>query len=275
MPRIHPTAVVDPAAELADDVEVGAYAIVEGDVKIGPGTRLASHAVVRRYTTLGRDNFVDSFAVLGGLPQDLKFSPRTVSYLRIGDANVFREGVTISRATGEGNATVVGSRTYWMTCAHAGHNATVEDDVILVNGAAIGGHATVMRGTILSAHVAVHQFCWIGERVMTQGNCAIATHIPPFSLMSYGINRLLGLNTVGLRRAKDISEQDRDQIKHAFRLLYRSGLTPAQALQEMDARTDWGPAAGKYRDFIRRVISAQKPFNRPLPSLRLTRRGTE
>ena len=275
MPKIHPTAVVDASAELADDVEIGAYAIVEADVKIGLGTRLASHAVVRRYTSLGQGNFVDSFAVLGGLPQDLKFSPQTVSYLRIGDANVFREGVTISRATGEGNATTVGSRTYWMTCAHAGHNATVEDDVILVNSAAIGGHATVMRGAILSAHVAVHQFCWVGERVMTQGNGGISTHVPPYSLIAFGMNRLVGLNIVGLRRAKDISDQDRDQIKQAFRLLYRSGLTPSQALKEMDARADWGPAAGKYRDFIRQVLSAPKPFNRPLPSLRLARRGAD
>lgn len=275
MSRIHPTAVVDPSAELAEGVEIGPYAIVEGDVRIGEGTRLAAHAVVRRYTTLGRNNFVDSGAVLGGLPQDLKFSPITVSHLRIGDDNVFREGVTISRATGEGNATVVGSRCYWMAGTHAGHNATVEDDVILVNGSAIAGHATVMRGVLLSAHAGVHQFCWVGERAMIQGNGGASAHVPPYSLMAFGINKLAGLNLVGLRRAADLTDTDRRQIKEAFRLLYRSGLTPAQALREMEARDDWGAPARKYVDFVRRVAQAQKPFKRGLPALRKRRRSAE
>ena len=128
MATIHSTALVDPAAKLADDVEIGPYCLVEADVALGPGTVLRPHAIVRRYTTLGSGNFVDSFAVLGGLPQDLKFKPDTVSFVRIGDNNVFREGVTVSRATGEGHATTVGSGTYWMTGSHAGHDATVHDD---------------------------------------------------------------------------------------------------------------------------------------------------
>ena len=275
MPKIHPTAVVDSSAELADGVEIGPYAIVEADVRIGEGTRLASHAVVRRYTTLGRNNLVDSGAVLGGLPQDLKFSPATVSYLRIGDGNVFREGVTISRATGEGNVTTVGSRTYWMACSHAGHNATVEDGVILTNGSAIGGHATVMQGAILSANASVHQFCWLGERAMIQGCGGTSTHVPPYSLLAIGVNKLVGLNLVGLRRAADLSDQDRRQIKEAFRLLYRSRLTPGRALQEMEARDDWGAPARKYVDFVRRVVQAEKPFARGLPALRKRRRIAE
>ncbi|HOD83012.1 MAG TPA: acyl-ACP--UDP-N-acetylglucosamine O-acyltransferase [Phycisphaerae bacterium] len=274
MPKIHPTAIVEASAELADGVEIGPYAIVEADVRIGEGTRLAAHAVVRRHTTLGRNNYVDSGAVLGGLPQDLKFTPETVSYLRIGDGNVFREGVTISRATGEGNATVVGNRCYWMADTHAGHNATIEDDVVLVNGSAIAGHATVMRGVLLSAHAVVHQFCWVGERAMIQGNGGVSTHVPPYSLMAFGINKLAGLNLVGLRRAPDLNDQDRRQIKEAFRLLYRSGLTHAQALREMEARDDWTPPARRYVDFVRRATQADKPFKRGLPALRKRRRST-
>jgi len=149
MPKVHPTAIVHPTAVLSDGVEIGAYSIVEADVVIGPGTVLRDHAILRRYTTIGQNNIVDSYAVLGGLPQDLKFNPRTASYLRVGDDNVFREGVTISRATGEGEATVVGNRTYWMTTAHAGHSAVVEDDCILVNGSALAGHTVLGRGAIL------------------------------------------------------------------------------------------------------------------------------
>ncbi len=274
MARIHPTAVVDPSAHLADDVEIGPGCIVEADVEIGAGTVLRAHAILRRYTTLGQGNLVDSFAVLGGEPQDLKFDPATVSYLRIGDRNVFREGVTISRATGQGNQTRVGSDTYWMAGAHAGHNAVVEDGVILANGSAAGGHATIGRGAILSGNVMVHQFTWVGEMVMTQGNSGTSVHVPPYTLTA-GINYVVGLNSVGLRRAAHISDEDRRQIKEAFRLTYRAGLPLAKAIEQMDRCADWGEAAGKFRDFARRVLAAKKPYNRGLAKLRLRAESDE
>lgn len=267
MARIHPTAIVDSGAELADGVEIGAFAVVEADVRIGEGTVLRPHAVVRRYTTLGRGNHVDSFAVLGGEPQDLKFDPRTVSYLRIGDENTFREHVTISRATGEGKATTVGSRTYWMAASHAGHNATIEDEVILANGALIGGHATIQRGAILSGHVLIHQHVWVGERVMTQGGAATGMHVPPFCILARRVNTIASLNVVGLRRAPDITDTDRRQVKRAFELLYRSGLARRETVRQMDEHTDWGPAASRFRDFVRRVLEAEPPYNRGLCAL--------
>jgi UDP-N-acetylglucosamine acyltransferase len=263
MAKIQPTAIVHPSAVLADDVEIGAYSIVEADVVIGPGSVLREHATLRRYTTLGQNNIVDSHAVLGGNPQDLKFDPRTVSYLRVGDHNVFREGVTISRGTGEGEATIVGNRTYWMTAAHAGHNAVVEDNAILVNGSALAGHTVLGRGAILSAHVVVHQFCWIGEWAMSQGNAATSMHIAPFTLFA-GVNRVASLNVIGLRRAEEITEEDRRQIREAFNLTYRSRLTLSNALRAMDERTEWGAAATRFRDFVRRVVSARPPYNRGL-----------
>ena len=267
MAKIHPTAMVDSAAIFSDDVDIGAYSIVEADVVIGPGTVLRDHAILRRYTTLGRNNVLDSYAVLGGIPQDLSFDPRTVSYLRVGDNNVFREGVTISRATREGNATVVGNRTYWMTAAHAGHDAVVEDDAILVNGAALAGHTVLGRGAILSAHVAVHQFCWVGEMAMGQGNSATSMHIPPFAIFA-GANRIVSLNVVGLRRSKGITREDRHQVKEAFDLTYRRNLIVTDALRAMDEHTEWGAAASRFRDFVRRVVLAQSPFKRGLCPLR-------
>lgn len=267
MARIHPTAIVHEGARLADDVEVGPHCVIESDVQIGPGCRLREHVIVRRYTTIGRCNLIDAFAVLGGEPQDVKFDPTTVSYLRIGDENVFREGVTISRATGEGKATVVGNKTYWMALSHAGHNAVIEDKVILVNGAAVGGHATVGRGAILSVHVGVHQFCWIGEGAMTQGNSGYSAHLPPFTIGA-AINRLVGLNTVGLQRNPEMTEKDRDEIKEAFRLIFRSKLTAARAVSELNARTDLGAPACRFRDFIRRALEAQPPYDRTLCRLR-------
>ncbi len=261
MPKIHPTAIVHPKAQLADDVEVGPYCIVEQDVTIGSGTVLRQHVIVRRYTTMGSGNFVDSFVVLGGEPQDFGFDAASKTFLRIGDQNVFREGVTVSRATGEGKTTTVGSRTYWMTHSHAGHNATIEDGVILANGAAVAGHAVIGRKAILSACALVHQFCWVGEMVMTQGHAGASMHIPPFCLLA-NINNVVALNTVGLRRAKDITEEDRRQIHEAFHLLYRSGLPTSKALEKMNEHPEWGAAASRFREFIRKALAAEKPFRR-------------
>ena len=267
MPKVHSTAIVHPTAILSDDVEIGAYGVVEADVMIGPGTVLREHAILRRYTTVGRNNIVDSYAVLGGLPQDIKFNPGTTSYLRVGDDNVFREGVTISRATGEGEATIVGNRTYWMTAAHAGHNAVIEDDAILVNGSALAGHTVLGRGAMLSAHVVVHQFCWVGEGAMSQGNSATSMHIAPFTLFA-GVNKVVSLNVVGIRRSKEVTEKERRQIREAFDLTYRSSLNLNDALRAMNERTEWGPAAARFRDFVRRVVSAQPPYKRGLCPLR-------
>jgi len=271
MPKIHPTAIVDPDARLADGVIVGAHCIVESDVTLGEGTELRSHVVVRSHTTLGKGNLVDPFTVIGGEPQDLKFDPATVTYVRIGDNNVFREGVTVSRATHEGGATVIGSDTYWMTQAHIGHDATVEDRCILTNNAGVGGHAIVCQRAILSAHVLIHQFTWVGEMVMTQGHSGASAHVPPYTLLAR-INYLVGLNAVGLRRAQDISDEDRRQIKEAFSLTYQAGLSPAQALERMDDWADMTPAAAKFREFVRKVITAERPFNRGLCPYRPDRR---
>jgi UDP-N-acetylglucosamine acyltransferase len=267
MPKVHPTAIVHPSAEVADDVEIGPYCVVEGDVRIGPACRLREHVIVRRYTTLGRHNVLDAYTVLGGEPQDYKFDVESVTHLRIGDDNVFREGCTLSRATTPGGATVVGNRTYWMTGAHAGHDSVVEDDAILINQCALAGHTVLGRKAILSAHVVVHQFCWVGEMVMTQGNCAIGMHTPPYVVVA-GVSDVVGLNAIGLRRSPDISEEDRRQIKEAYNITYRSGIGTSQALEKMDECKDWAAPAGRFREFIRKVLTAKKPFRRGICHLR-------
>ncbi len=271
MSKIHPTAIVDDSAQIGDDVRIGPHCIVEPDVVIGPGCRLRSNVVVRRFTTMGANNVVDPFCVLGGEPQDFKFDPATESYLRIGDGNVFREGVTISRATGAGRVTRVGNNTYWMANSHAGHNVTVGDEVVMVNNACIGGHSTIGPRTILSANTVIHQFCRVGRMVMGQGNSATSMHVPPYTILVF-VNKLVGLNSVGLRRAKDISDEDRRQIKEAFRITYRSGQTAEKALEQMDACADWGPAAAEFREFIREALAAEPPFNRGLCRLRSGRK---
>jgi UDP-N-acetylglucosamine acyltransferase len=265
MAKIHPTAEVHAKAQLADDVEVGAFTVIEDQVQIGAGSIIRSHAVIRRYTKMGSNNFVDSFVVLGGEPQDLKFDKRTISHLEIGDNNSFREGATVSRATGEGEKTAVGNNTLWMSNSHAGHNSIIHDNVILVNGSLVAGHCTIGKGAILPANGAIHQFCWVGENAMFQGGAFLSMHAPPFVVCS-GLNNVVALNTVGLRRRADLSIKDRQEVKSAFKIAYRSGYGLRQALDEMRKMEDWGAAAGSFRDFIAKVLNAEPPFNRGLCS---------
>jgi UDP-N-acetylglucosamine acyltransferase len=263
MAKIHPTAIVDKSAKLADTVEVGAYAIIEKDVMIGEGSVIQPHAFVHKYTHMGEDNYVDSYASLGSDPQDLKFKPQTISYLTIGNNNTFREGVTISRATGEGEKTVVGNNTLWMANSHAGHNSIIHDNVILVNGSLIAGHCTIGKGAITPANGSIHQFCWVGENAMFQGGTEVAMHVPPF-VIAAGANNVVALNSVGLKRRVDITSRDRRQIKEAFKITYQSGLSLKKILEEMDKKSDWGLPAQIFRDFIHRVSKAEPPFNRGL-----------
>ncbi len=265
--KIHPSAVVDSAARLGENVEVGPNAVIEADTVIGDDCRLMAGAIVLRYTTLGCGNVVHSYAVLGGEPQDYGFEADQRSYLRIGDRNVFREGVTISRATGAGNATVVGDENLLMTGTHLGHNARIGSHCILTNSAALAGHASLGDRVILSACVGVHQFCWVGEQVMCRGLSAVTMHVPPFVLLGSS-GGIIGLNRVGLRRAAHISDTDRGQIAQAFKLTYRSKLSLAGAVAAMEAHTEWGSAAGKFRDFVRRVLEAEPPYRRGLCGLR-------
>ncbi len=267
MPDIHPTAIVHPNARIAEDVKIGPYCVIESDVEIGGGCVLREYVIIRSGVTMGRGNFVDAHTVLGGEPQDLAFDPTLVTYLRIGDENVFREGVTISRASGPGKATIVGNRTYWMGHSHAAHDVVIEDQAKLTNGAAVAGYASIGRKAFLSSNVVVHQFTWVGEGTMSQGNAGISAHVPPFTIWA-DINRIAGLNVVGMRRNEELTDEDRREIKEAFRLTYRSSLTPTEALTKMDECKDWSEAAGRFREFIRKVIAAEAPYNRGLCAMR-------
>lgn len=273
MATIHPTAIVDPRARLAEDVVVGPWCVVEDGVEIGEGCELRAHAIVRRGTRMGRGNLVDSFAVLGGLPQDLGFDPDSRTHLEIGNDNTFREYVTISRATSPERPTRVGSGTYWMKGAHAGHDASVADRAILVNDVALAGHTEVGERANLSASVMLHQFCWIGPLVMVRGGADVGQHVPPYVLVAG--RYVYGLNRVGLQRCEHIGDEDRRQIREAFGLTYRSSLTPARAVEQMDGWADITAAAGRFRDFLRRVLQADRRHRRGILRLARRREGIE
>ncbi|HKC63328.1 MAG TPA: acyl-ACP--UDP-N-acetylglucosamine O-acyltransferase [Pyrinomonadaceae bacterium] len=233
---IHPTAIISPRARIALDTRIGPYVVIEDDVFIDEGCEIASHAVIKQFTTLGRRNQIFEHAVLGGLPQDVKFKGEK-SRLVIGDDNLIREGVTIHRASGEGEATRIGSRNFLMIGVHVAHNCRIGDDNIFANEVALAGHITVEDHAFLSNNVGCHQFVRIGRYSMVGGKSKIVQDVLPFFMMDGNPSRVRGLNSVGLRRA-GFSAEERRALKEAYRILFRSRLALADALDEMAKLND-------------------------------------
>ena len=234
--EIHPTAVVSPRAELARDVRVGPYAVVEDNVQVGEGCEIGAHAVVKRFTTLGRRNRVYEHATLGGEPQDVKFKGER-SALLIGDDNLIREYVTIHRASGEGESTVIGSRNFLMVGVHVAHNCTLGDDNTLANGAALAGHIQVEDHVFFSSNVGAHQFVRFGRYAMVGGKTKVVQDVLPFFTTDGNPPRVRGLNTIGLRRG-GFSPESRAALKRAYQVLFRARLPLATALAALEESGD-------------------------------------
>jgi len=196
---IHPTAVVSADADIHPTAIVGPYAVIEGPVRIGAGTRIGAHAVVRGQTELGERNVVDSGAVLGGEPQDLAYAGGT-TFLRIGDDNVFREHVTIHRGTLDGSATVVGDGNYFMQSSHVAHNCRIGNRTIVAGGALLAGHVELADRAFVSGNCVVHQHVRIGRLALLRGLARTSRDVPPFCLID-GTHTVRGINAIGLRRA--------------------------------------------------------------------------
>ena len=228
---IHPTAVISTRAELAADVRVGPYVVIEDDVVIGAGCEIASHACIKRFTELGERNRVYEHATLGGEQQDVKFKSEA-SRLVIGDDNLIREYVTIHRASGEGELTQVGSRNFLMVGVHIAHNCVVGVDNIFANGGGLAGPIEVEDHVFLSNNVGAHQFVRMGRYAMVGGKSKIVQDVLPFFTTDGNPPRVCGLNTVGLRRA-GFSSETRRALKKAYQLLFRSSLPLEVALEEM------------------------------------------
>lgn len=232
--NIHPTAVIDPKAELGKNVTVGAFAYIDAEVQVGDGCQILPRATLLRYTTLGQQCQVHPGAVLGDLPQDLAFEAAE-TYAHIGDRCVLREGVTVHRGTKPGSATVVGNDCLLMVNSHVAHNARLGDRVILANNALIAGYAEVGERAFISGGCLVHQFARIGRLVMMSGGSAVQKDVPPFCMTrSVSPNTIMGLNIVGLRRA-GVSASDRKLLKQALQILYQSELSIPNAVQQIRA----------------------------------------
>jgi len=244
---IHPTAVVGPGARLGDGVEIGPYAVVEAGAEIGDGCAIGAHAVVGRYVRMGAGNSVGAGAVIGGDPQDLGFKAATESYVRIGNGNRIREHCTVHRAAKAGGETVLGDDCFLMVGSHMGHDSRLGNRVIMANDVHLGGHVEVGDGAFLGGGTLVHQLVKVGRMAVTQGNSSLSKSVPPY-LMASGLNTVVGLNVVGLKRA-GFSSAERAEIKDAFDGLFRSGRNVSQAIAWARERF-WGEASQCFWEFV-------------------------
>lgn len=265
--RIHPTAIIDPGAQLGVDVEVGPYAVIEDNVIIGDHCQIASHAVIKRFTRMGADNRIHSHALVGGEPQDLKFRGET-TWLELGDGNNVREFSTLHRGTeGGGGSTRIGSRNLIMAYAHVAHDCLLGDDIVMSNGATLGGHVSVGDFAIIGGLSAVHQFCRIGTHAFVGGMTGVPQNLPPWMLAAGSRALVHGPNMVGLRRAG----ASRDLVlafKQAFRLIWRSEMSRAEALDALTRDYSSMPQVLDFVDFVRKsergVCPAEKNIEKTL-----------
>ena len=226
---IHPTAIIHPQAKLGANVRVGAFAVIEAGVELGADCVVGPHAYLTGVTTIGSGNKFHAGCVIGDAPQDLKYKDEPTR-LVIGDHNVFREHVTVNRATKPEDATHIGSNCFIMANAHIAHNCVVGDHVIIANGALLAGHATVGDRAFISGNCLVHQFCRVGTLALMQGGAAISQDLPPFTIAAWG-NGICGLNVIGLRRA-GFSAAERMELKKLYHALFRSGKNIRDAVAE-------------------------------------------
>ncbi|MEO0424767.1 MAG: acyl-ACP--UDP-N-acetylglucosamine O-acyltransferase [Pseudomonadota bacterium] len=231
-PLIHPTACIAPSAQLADEVRVGPYAVIEDEVIIGAGCEIGPHCVLRRWTRLGERNQLAAHVVLGEPPQHRGYDG-SETWLLIGDDNVIREGVTINRAYEPGGATRIGSRGYFMGYAHIAHDCIVGDEVTMTNYAGIAGHVEVGDGVTIGGGALVHQFVRIGAFAMLGGQSAVRKDLLPYTLSSGDPCRHFRLNTIGLRR-RGISGTRYRTLEGAMRALRAGDELPSATSDESE-----------------------------------------
>ena len=255
MAVIAPTAIVDKTAQLGSDVRIGHGCVVEGDVVIGDGCELQNYVIVGRGTKMGSRNRIFSHCVIGGEPQILELNnPETE--LIIGNDNVFREYVNISRGSPHGGGkTIVGNNVFLMVACHLGHDCEVEDNVVMVNHCQIGGHNKIERNVWLSAYTGIHQFVTIGRFSYTGGLSGPTSDVPPFMRVASSYPcAIRGLNTIGMQRA-GISEESISALKKAYRRLYKrreAGVPMARLVEEMLAESDLDENVKYLLEFLQR-----------------------
>ena len=247
--EIHPTAVISEKARLGRGVCVGPYTVISDGVTIGEGTVIGAHCVIENRTTLGKRCRVFTGAVLGSIPQDLKYKSE-VSYLEIGNENIIREYVTINPGTEANSKTIVGNNNMIMAYSHIAHNCVIGDGCIIANCGTLAGYVSIEDKAIVGGLVAIHQFTRVGSLSIIGGCSKVVSDIPPYSTCDGHPARVYGLNLVGLKR-QGIDNKIVKQLSHAFKILFNSGLSPRSALQKLSETKYTSAEVSHLTDFIK------------------------
>lgn len=248
MPEIHPTAIVDSKAELADDVKIGPFTIVQGDVVIESGTEIDAHALIADGARIGKNCKFHHGAVIGSVPQDLKFGGEKTT-LEIGDNTIVREYCDLNRGTEHRERTVVGKNCFLMAYTHVAHDCIIGEQVIIANAVQMAGHVTVEDWVIIGGMVPIHQFVTIGQHCFVGGGYRVTQDIPPYILAADEPLTYKGLNVVGLKR-RGFSKEAIRALQQLYRLFYRSGLNKSQALEAIRAEVPELPEVQNVIEFI-------------------------
>jgi UDP-N-acetylglucosamine acyltransferase len=256
-PQIHPTAVVHPRAEIGADCLVGPYCVIGEQVTLGSGCRLHSHVVIDGHTRLGKQNQVYPFASIGLRTQDLKFKGGDTQTL-IGDYNTIRENVTINSATGDGEATIIGSYNNLLAYCHVAHNVTIGNHVIMSNVGTLAGHVVVEDYAVIGGLAAVHQFCRIGRMAIIGGCSKVVQDVPPYMLADGNPAETRTVNKVGLER-NSVSEEIQTALRQAFKILFREGLTIPNALTRIEQEL---PLTAELQHLIQFVKASERGISK-------------
>lgn len=246
---IHPQAIIDPSAKIADDVCIGPFTVIGADVEIDSGTTVASHVVINGPSKIGKDNRIFQFASVGEMPQDLKFN-NDPTELVIGDRNTIREYVTLHRGTpGGGNVTRIGNDNLFMASSHVAHDCILGNHIILANATALAGHVVVEDHAILGGYTTVHQFTRIGTHAFTGFSTAIDRDVLPFFTVAGNRARAVGINKEGLKRRSFSTETIR-ALQEAFKLLIKSSCSHKVALEKVAELAEKDENVRKMLDFL-------------------------
>jgi len=246
---IHPTAIVDESATIADDCEIGPYSIVGAEVTIGAGTTIGPHVVLKGPTTIGAQNRIFQFASVGDDPQDLKYDGELTT-LEIGDSNTIREFATINRGTeGGGGVTRIGSHNLFMAYIHVAHDCLLGDRIIMANGASLAGHVTVGDHAILAGFACVHQFCEVGEHAFVGLNSVANRDVAPFTMAVGNYAEGKGINKNGLRR-REFSEKAIQALHRAYKVLLRQHGDRDAAIASVAAEAAKHPEVARLVEFV-------------------------
>jgi UDP-N-acetylglucosamine acyltransferase len=254
---IHPSAIIHPAARLGADCQIGPYCIVGEHVELGAGCQLRSHVVIDGHTKLGRENVIYPFASIGLKTQDLKWKGG-ITRTDIGDHNTFRENVTIHSATSEGDATRIGSHNNFLAYTHVAHDCQLGDHIIMSNNASLAGHVIMEDHVIMGGFAAVHQFCRLGKMAMIGGYSRIVQDAVPFTITEGNPAAPRTINKIGLQR-NGVSDEAQTAIRHAYKILFREGLTVTKAIEQMEAQL---PPSAEIKHLIEFVRKSERGITR-------------